>query len=118
MGLTNCAANFGSFIGPLVVKYIVTEPVGRQLKKKFSLSIYFFQEDEILWRIVFMISAGLYIASALFFVAFGSGEKQIWNETKDESKGELLYYKYPTSSKFCSFQQLTMDLLVTGMNQN
>ncbi|XP_044759965.1 putative inorganic phosphate cotransporter isoform X1 [Coccinella septempunctata] len=67
MGLTNCAANFGSFIGPLLVKYIVTDP-----------------EDEFLWRIVFMISAGLYIASAIFFVIFGSGERQDWNEPKNE----------------------------------
>ncbi|KAL3272616.1 hypothetical protein HHI36_014083 [Cryptolaemus montrouzieri] len=72
MGITNCAANIASIIGPLVVQFIVTDP-----------------NDAILWRIVFMISAGMYIATGIFFIIFGSGSIQKWNESTTETKVEM-----------------------------
>lgn len=37
------------------------------------------------WQIVFFIAAGIYIASATFYILFGSGERQAWdNPLNDE----------------------------------
>lgn len=38
-----------------------------------------FQHDPEQWRIVWLISAAIYVAGNTFFVIFGSGETQPWN---------------------------------------
>lgn len=48
-----------------------------------------FQPTQAKWRIVFMISAGVYIVCALFYAIFSSGQRQPWdNPDKDEDKNE------------------------------
>ncbi|KAK9887949.1 hypothetical protein WA026_000247 [Henosepilachna vigintioctopunctata] len=69
MGITNTFANVGSIIGPLVVDIIVTD-----------------KTDESLWRIIFLLSAGIYIFATVFFLIFGSGEIQSWNFPKVNNK--------------------------------
>lgn len=72
MGITNCAANFASIVGPLSVKVFVTE--------KGNVSQ---------WRIVFIIAAVIYAAAAAVFVIFSSGEVQPWNEPKHEDDKKI-----------------------------
>lgn len=36
------------------------------------------------WRNVFVLDGSLYIASAIFFMYFGSGEVQRWNKVKSD----------------------------------
>ena len=49
--------------------------------------IIYFQPTQAKWRIVFMISAAVYIVCATFYVIFGSGERQAWdNPDKDVDK--------------------------------
>lgn len=36
------------------------------------------------WRSVFVLDGSLYIASAIFFMFFGSGEVQRWNKVKSD----------------------------------
>ena len=40
------------------------------------------------WQYVFYIGAAVYIVPALFFIIFGSGEVQKWNEKKDDKEEE------------------------------
>ncbi|XP_059484307.1 putative inorganic phosphate cotransporter isoform X2 [Neocloeon triangulifer] len=62
MGITNCLGNFMSILGPLVVGFIVTD-----------------KHDAEQWRIVWLISAAIYVVGNSVFVIFGSGETQPWN---------------------------------------
>lgn len=36
------------------------------------------------WKYVFLLTAGFYIVSGIFFIAFGSGKVQKWNEIKQQ----------------------------------
>lgn len=51
-----------------------------------NIRIYlFFQPSQAKWRLVFMISAGVYVVCTTFYIVFGSGERQPWdNPDKDE----------------------------------
>ena len=53
----------------------------------FHFSLPIFQPTQAKWRLVFMISAGVYVACATFYVIFGSGQRQLWdNPDKDEER--------------------------------
>lgn len=48
--------------------------------KSFSYHFFFFAQPTMgQWQIVFFISAGVYIFCATFYNAFGSGERQPWD---------------------------------------
>ncbi|XP_065369173.1 putative inorganic phosphate cotransporter isoform X2 [Calliphora vicina] len=63
MGITNCISNLCSICAPLVVGAIVSN-----------------EEDPDEWRIVFFITAGVYLVCNLLFVVFGKGTVQPWND--------------------------------------
>ncbi|KAL2718943.1 putative inorganic phosphate cotransporter isoform X3 [Vespula squamosa] len=70
MSFTNCLANLAGLLAPIIAGHII---VGTPTQHK--------------WRIVFMISAGVYVVCATVYVIFGSGERQSWdNPDKDEEK--------------------------------
>ncbi|XP_014602943.1 PREDICTED: putative inorganic phosphate cotransporter isoform X5 [Polistes canadensis] len=72
MAFTNCLANLAGLLAPIVAGHII---VGTPTHLK--------------WRIVFMISAAIYVVCATFYLMFGSGERQPWdNPEKDEEKEE------------------------------
>ncbi|XP_051157227.1 putative inorganic phosphate cotransporter isoform X3 [Leptopilina boulardi] len=75
MSFTNCLANLAGLLAPITAGYII---VGQPTQAK--------------WRIVFMLSAAIYIVCATFYLIFGSGERQAWdNPDKDtnENKSNL-----------------------------
>lgn len=46
----------------------------------FDYILYFPQQNSIAeWRPVFMTGASLYIAAAIYFILFGTGNTQSWN---------------------------------------
>lgn len=40
------------------------------------------------WQWIFIIGAFVYILPGLFFITFGSGEVQKWNEGQSDSKSD------------------------------
>lgn len=72
MSFTNCLANLAGLLAPITAGYIIVGP-----------------PTQAKWRIVFMISAGVYTVCALFYTVFSSGQRQTWdNPDKDEEKDE------------------------------
>ncbi|KAK7866131.1 hypothetical protein R5R35_004780 [Gryllus longicercus] len=71
MGVTNCAANIMSIIGPLLVGVLVPPEE---------------QSNPEAWRVVFFLASGIYFVGNLLFVIFGSAELQPWN-TPRETRG-------------------------------
>ncbi|XP_053981510.1 putative inorganic phosphate cotransporter [Hylaeus volcanicus] len=72
MSFTNCLANLAGLLAPITAGYII---VGTPTHAK--------------WRLVFMISAVVYIVCAIFYIIFGSGQRQSWdNPEKDEDRHE------------------------------
>lgn len=79
MGITNCIANICSLIGPTLAGVIVTE-----------------EGNAAQWRIVFLITAALFVIGETIFNIFGSSDVQSWNnihfdvpnETKEETGQE------------------------------
>ncbi|XP_061938507.1 putative inorganic phosphate cotransporter isoform X4 [Apis cerana] len=70
MSFTNCLANLAGLLAPITAGYIIVGP-----------------PTQAKWRLVFMISAGVYVACATFYVIFGSGQRQLWdNPDKDEER--------------------------------
>ncbi|XP_012254703.2 putative inorganic phosphate cotransporter [Athalia rosae] len=86
MGMTNGTANVFAILAPLITGFIVTDP--HQVAE---------------WRTVFFISSGFYFLGNLFFVLFGSGEVQWWNNSADarshEEMQEKIEKKLSTSYK-------------------
>ncbi|XP_015595983.2 putative inorganic phosphate cotransporter isoform X2 [Cephus cinctus] len=67
MSFTNCLANLAGLLAPITAGHII---IGKPTQAQ--------------WRIVFMIAAAVYIASATFYNIFGSGQRQPWdNPEKD-----------------------------------
>ncbi|KAI5639142.1 major facilitator superfamily domain-containing protein [Phthorimaea operculella] len=66
MGITNCFANIISLIAPLAAGAMLND-----------------ETDPNEWRKVFYTASAIYIAANSIFVAFGSCEKQKWNEPDD-----------------------------------
>lgn len=71
-GITNGAATIPSFIAPVTVGALTNN------KQTFGQ-----------WRKVFYISAGLYIADAIFYLVFASGKEQEWNKVTETSKNTV-----------------------------
>ncbi|XP_066595755.1 putative inorganic phosphate cotransporter isoform X2 [Prorops nasuta] len=70
MSFTNCLANLAGLLAPIAAGYII---VGKPTHGK--------------WRTVFLISAGVSIVCATFYIIFGSGKRQSWdNPDKDDEK--------------------------------
>ncbi|KAI4502887.1 hypothetical protein M0802_001931 [Mischocyttarus mexicanus] len=65
MSFTNCLANLAGLLAPIVAGHII---VGTPTHLK--------------WRIVFMISAAVYVVSATVYLLFCSGERQSWDNPK------------------------------------
>ena len=72
MSFTNCLANLAGLLAPIIAGYIL---VGTVTHAK--------------WRIVFLLAAGVYIVCSTFYILFGSGERQSWdNPEKEEERQE------------------------------
>ncbi|CAH1100628.1 unnamed protein product [Psylliodes chrysocephalus] len=67
MGITNSSTSVFSIIPQLLVQFMVTGDM----------------TDQSEWRIVFLISAGVYFVTDIFFIMFASGEVQEWNECEE-----------------------------------
>ncbi|KPJ16520.1 Putative inorganic phosphate cotransporter [Papilio machaon] len=69
MGITNCLANVISIIAPLAAGAILKD-----------------ETDPNEWRKVFYVSSAIYIVANVFFIIFGTSERQEWNEPLEDSK--------------------------------
>lgn len=60
-------------------------------KKNFLIKLkhYIFQSGLHEWHIIFYIGSSVYIASAIIFCIFGTGETQPWNNIEDEEKKDV-----------------------------
>ncbi|CAH0564458.1 unnamed protein product [Brassicogethes aeneus] len=67
-GIINCIGSTTGFISPLIVGYLTSKHNGL---------------DE--WHIIFYIGSSVYIACAIFFIFFGSGDLQPWNSTEEST---------------------------------
>ncbi|XP_037294349.1 uncharacterized protein LOC115442923 isoform X2 [Manduca sexta] len=69
MSLSNFIANMISSIAPIIAGFILTDVT-----------------SEYLWRQVFFLAAGLYFATAIFYLVFGTAERAEWNNPEDEKR--------------------------------
>uniref|UniRef100_A0A6B2EEN1 Putative inorganic phosphate cotransporter n=1 Tax=Phlebotomus kandelakii TaxID=1109342 RepID=A0A6B2EEN1_9DIPT len=70
MGITNFSANIMSILGPLFVGFVVSDAT-----------------NPVEWRIVFFVAAAIYFLGNTFFVIFGRGDIQPWNNP-DKEEGD------------------------------
>lgn len=69
MGITNCISNLLSLCAPLVAGALIDDETSQEQ-----------------WRIVFLITAGIYFISNLIFVIFGQASVQDWNNKTKVTK--------------------------------
>ncbi|XP_034479561.1 putative inorganic phosphate cotransporter [Drosophila innubila] len=69
MGLTNGVASLISIVAPLLVGVILTD-----------------ERDSAQWRIVFLVTSGVYLICNTLFVVFGKGQVQPWNDMPNLSR--------------------------------
>lgn len=50
-------------------------------------SSFFFQKDPNQWKVIFYMTASIYVLASVIFVIFGSGELQPWND-EETDKGK------------------------------
>lgn len=86
-GIVNFFATTSGFLSPLVVSYFTREKVRIQFFRHAIRKLRF-QSTMSEWRYIFALDGTLYIASAFFFMLFGSAEVQKWNR-KDSQKNLL-----------------------------
>lgn len=67
MGITNGISNIFGIVAPLLVQFLVTN-----------------EEDPNQWKIIFFMTAGVYVGTDIFYIIFGSGEVQEWNEDPED----------------------------------
>lgn len=67
MSFTNCLANLTGLTAPIVAGYIVNH-----------------QPTQAKWRIVFYIAAIIYSLCCLFYLIFGSGKRQKWDNPEED----------------------------------
>lgn len=67
MGITNGISNIFGIVAPLMVQFIVTN-----------------ETDATQWKIIFFLTAIIYVATSLVFNFFGSGEVQKWNDKPED----------------------------------
>jgi ACS family sodium-dependent inorganic phosphate cotransporter-like MFS transporter 6/7/8 len=70
-GIVNCFSTIFSILGPLSVEFLGDD-----------------KKDPTLWWNVFRLAAGIYIACGLFYMFFGSGKTQEWNEDPAEQQAK------------------------------
>ncbi|CAH2096620.1 unnamed protein product [Euphydryas editha] len=63
MGITNCISNGVSILAPLVAGAIIKD-----------------ETDPHEWRKIFYLSSAIYIVGNLFYLIFGTSERQTWND--------------------------------------
>ncbi|KAK4879144.1 hypothetical protein RN001_007290 [Aquatica leii] len=63
MGISNGISNIFAIIAPLILQFIVTD-----------------EKNPLQWATIFYISSGVYIGTNIFYIIFGSGEIQPWND--------------------------------------
>ncbi|OQV14442.1 Sialin [Hypsibius exemplaris] len=73
MGLSNTFGSIPGMLGPYVVGYLTNGPLGQTISQ---------------WRVVFFISAGIYMATATFFAVFVSGQLASWEKPKGKARTE------------------------------
>ncbi|XP_011501855.1 PREDICTED: putative inorganic phosphate cotransporter isoform X2 [Ceratosolen solmsi marchali] len=69
MSFTNCLANLAGLLAPITAGYII---VGTPTQAK--------------WRIVFVLSTAIYVICATFYIIFGSGERQAWDNPEKDNE--------------------------------
>lgn len=80
MAISNSCTSVFSVLSPLTVQYIVIDQVLKfTLAYIFLLTYIKLQTNQEQWRIIFFISAAVYVITDLFFIAFASGRVQEWN---------------------------------------
>jgi ACS family sodium-dependent inorganic phosphate cotransporter-like MFS transporter 5 len=68
LGISNTLATVPGMLGPYVVGVLTNKNQTRHQ-----------------WQIIFYIAAAIFVFGAVFFVIFGSGERQHWDHIKDKS---------------------------------
>ncbi|XP_044754354.1 putative inorganic phosphate cotransporter isoform X1 [Coccinella septempunctata] len=69
MALTNCLANLAGLLAPIYAGHVV---IGTPSQAK--------------WRIVFLTAAAVYMGCCTFYVMFGSGERQPWDQDPNQQQ--------------------------------
>nr|CAD7267894.1 unnamed protein product [Timema shepardi] len=87
MSFTNCLANLAGLLAPMTAGYVINE-----------------RPTQAAWRVVFMISSGVYIVCSTIYLIFGSGVRQPWDDpsqdepqedSKDPEKGSVMLHETP-----------------------
>nr|CAD7454671.1 unnamed protein product [Timema tahoe] len=87
MSFTNCLANLAGLLAPMTAGYVINE-----------------RPTQAAWRVVFMISSGVYIVCSTIYLIFGSGVRQPWDDpshdepqedSKDPEKGSVMLQETP-----------------------
>ena len=55
------------------------------IRNKMFCFIFLFQQTDLEWKIVFIISGVIYLLGAIFYTVFSSGEKQPWSSDRKYS---------------------------------
>lgn len=91
-GITSTFGTIPSFVAPLMVATLTKGQVGTEFRfawrvlTSFLFFSFFFlfclllQQTLAQWRIAFLISAGIMLFESVFYLFFGSGEEQPWNQ--------------------------------------
>ncbi|KAK7792600.1 hypothetical protein R5R35_005317 [Gryllus longicercus] len=67
MSFTNCAANLAGLLAPITAGYIIHE-----------------RPTQAAWRVVFMISSGVYVVCGSIYLIFGTGVRQAWDNPEND----------------------------------
>ncbi|XP_063918406.1 putative inorganic phosphate cotransporter [Zophobas morio] len=68
VGMTYGTSNVFSLLGPIIVSWFGTD-----------------KTDPILWRKVYLLIAGVYVACGTFYAVFASAEVQSWNDLEEKT---------------------------------
>ncbi|XP_065090727.1 putative inorganic phosphate cotransporter [Ochlerotatus camptorhynchus] len=71
-GMMNFIGTTAGFVAPMLVAHFTAEMNTMEQ-----------------WKNVFLITAAIYIATGVFFMFFGSGKVQSWNEVRDQASAEV-----------------------------
>jgi MFS transporter, ACS family, solute carrier family 17 (sodium-dependent inorganic phosphate cotransporter), other len=88
-GIINFIGTTSGFISPMIVAYFTAEKVrGRWKIEEGNQNLIRFQSTLDEWQNIFFIGAIVYIAPAIIFMLFGSGEVQKWNQREEKKDVE------------------------------
>ncbi|KAL1497204.1 hypothetical protein ABEB36_008201 [Hypothenemus hampei] len=71
MAITNGCTSIFSVLSSLTVQFVITD-----------------QENQNQWKIIFLLTAAVYILTDIFFIIFASGEVQPWNNISEDTQIE------------------------------